>query len=156
MTASQRRRLIAGQDRSRGQALVEFSLTIVVFLVLLMAIVDLGRGIYMYNGVAEAAREIARVTSVHPGTTLGNSAETQAVIDTQMALIPALQDPTFECVDIENAAITGVCRAGDRVKVTITAPYSPVTPVMSLSGTWTMSSTSSVQLSVENILAPAP
>ena len=139
---------------TRGQALVEFSITIVVFLVLMMAIVDLGRGIYMYNGVAEAAREIARVTSVHPGSPLGDSAETQGVIDTQMALIPSLQAPTFECVDIEDTAVTGVCRAGDRVKVTITAPYTPVTPVLGLTGTWTMSSTSSVQLSVENILEP--
>ena len=30
-----------------------------------MGIVDLGRGIYMYNGVNHAARELARVTSVH-------------------------------------------------------------------------------------------
>ena len=75
-------------DRERGQALVEFSLTIVIFLVLMMAIVDLGRGIYMFNGVAQAAREVARVTSVHPGTGFGNSAETAAVVGTQKKLIP--------------------------------------------------------------------
>ena len=139
--------------RTGGQALVEFSLTIVVFLVLLMAIVDLGRGIYMYNGVAEAAREIARVTSVHPEFPLGSSADTQDVIATQKALIPSLQDPTIECVSILDVPVDDdeVCHVGDRVRVTITAPYSPVTPVLSLTGTWTMSSTSSAQLSVEEV-----
>ena len=50
----------------RGQALVEFALVIIVFLVILMGIVDFGMAIYKFNGVSQAAREIARVTSVHP------------------------------------------------------------------------------------------
>ena len=52
---------------SRGQSLVEFSLVVVPFVFIMMGIFDLGRGIYMMNGTAEAAREIARVTSVHSG-----------------------------------------------------------------------------------------
>ena len=59
----------------RGQALVEFSLAVTVFLLLMMAIVDFGRGIYMYNGVSQAAREVARTTSVHPGSPLGSSTD---------------------------------------------------------------------------------
>lgn len=134
-------------DRSRGQALVEFSLAIIVFLVLLMGVFDLGRGIYMYNGVSQAAREIARVTSVHPGSPLGDSTQTAAVVATQQGLIPALGDPTFECVDIDDTPVTGTCRGGMRVKVTIVAPYSPVTPLLGLVGTWDMSSTSAVSIS---------
>ena len=138
-------------ERERGQALVEFSLTIVIFLVLLMAIVDLGRGIYMFNGVSEAAREIARVTSVHQGSAFGNSAQTAAVVNTQKSLIPNLGDPTFECVDMTDTAVPldlGKCPAneGNRVKVTIVAPYGPVTPLMRLIGTWNMSSTSSLEI----------
>lgn len=137
--------------REHGQALVEFSMTLIIFLVLMMAIVDLGRGIYMFNGVSQAAREIARTTSVHPGTTFGNSAETAAVVGTQKNLIPNLGNPTFACVDIDDTAIAlvgGKCPAGKgyRVKVTVTAPYTPVTPVLGLVGTWNMSSTSSVQM----------
>jgi Flp pilus assembly protein TadG len=64
--------LIARRDskRRRGQALVEFSLILIPFLFLLMGVVDLGRGIATYNGVAEAAREIARTTSLHRGSPL--------------------------------------------------------------------------------------
>jgi Flp pilus assembly protein TadG len=135
----------------RGQALVEFSLVLIVFLVLLMAIFDLGRGIYMFNGVSQAAREIARVTSVHQGTSLGNSSETAAVINTQQGLIPSLGNPTFSCVDIDDSNVAledGRCPSskGYRVKVTIAAPYGPVTPVLGLAGTWNMSSTSSMEI----------
>ncbi len=130
----------------RGQALVEFSLAVTIFLVLIMAIVDLGRGIYQFNGVSEAAREIARVTSVHPGSTLGTSAETAAVVQTQRQLIPSLGIPTFTCVDIAGAAVAGTCRPGDVVRVQISAPWSAVTPLLGLAGTWTLSSHSSMQI----------
>jgi hypothetical protein len=132
--------------RERGQAVVEFALAITVFLVILMGIVDLGRGIYMYNGVSQAAREIARVTSVHPGTALGNSPETAEVIAIQKRLIPNLQDPTFSCVDIDGSAIATSCVAGNQVRVVIVAPYSPITPLLGLTGTWDLQSTSSVAI----------
>jgi hypothetical protein len=133
--------------RPRGQALVEFSLAIVIFLVLIMGIFDLGRGIYMYNGVSQASREIARATSVHPGTPFGTSAQTIAVLNTQKGLIPNLQNPTFACVDIDDSAMALVAgKCGGRVKVSISAPYSPITPILGLIGTWNMQSTSSMDL----------
>jgi Flp pilus assembly protein TadG len=136
------------RPRSRGQALVEFSLVLIVFLTIIMGIVDLGRGIYMFNGVSEAARELARATSVHAGAPLGTSAETAAVLGTQKKLVPALGSPAFSCVDIDDSpapVAAGTCENPYRVKVTITAPYRPVTPLVSLLS-WTMSSTSSVQI----------
>ena len=132
---------------SRGQALVEFSLTVLIFLVLLMGIFDFGRAIYMYNGVAEAAREIARVTSVHPGATLGGSAETLAVVATQKGLIPNLGNPTFACKNIDNSAVGTQCLPPDHsVKVTISAVYTPVTPVLSFLGDITVSSSSTAKV----------
>ena len=61
-------------SRSDGQALVEFSLAVIPFLILLMGVFDLGRGIYMMNGTSEAAREINRVTIVHLTTAPAPSA----------------------------------------------------------------------------------
>ena len=133
---------------SRGQALVEFSLTVTIFLVLLMGIFDFGRAIFMYNGVAQAAREIARVTSVHPGATLGGSPETAAVVATQKGMIPNLKNPTYACVDIDNTAESAVdCGPPDKaVKVTISAVYTPVTPLLSFLGDITLSSSSSAKM----------
>jgi len=137
----------ARRHRSRGQALVEFALALPIFLMLLMGVFDLARGIYMFNGVSQAAREIARVTSVYPGSPLGSSAQTAAVLATQKGLIPSLGNPTFSCVDIDGSASTfASCVAGQQVKVVIVAPYSPVTPLLGLIGTWDMKSTSAVSI----------
>jgi hypothetical protein len=136
----------SGRERSRGQALVEFSLAILVFIVLLMAVFDLGRGIYMYNGVAQAARELARATSVHPGIVLGQSVESQGVLATQRGLIPSLGTPTYQCLDIAgNAVAHDPCRSGDFVHVTTTAIYDPVT-MLGLAGSVTLTSTSSLEI----------
>lgn len=136
---------------ARGQALVEFSLAIIVFLLLMMGIVDFGRAIYQYNGVAQAAREIARVTASHEGvdftTPGGRSAETNAVIATQRNLIPSLQDPVITCMEIDGSVISGHCQQGKWINVYINAPYSPVTPLLGLTGTWNLfSASTSVQL----------
>jgi hypothetical protein len=100
--------MIGRRDRAGGQALVEFAIAVTVFLMLVMAIVDFGRAIYQFNGVAQAAREVARVTSVHPGsdfrTSTGLSTETQTVVGIQQGLVPALSAPTFECVGIDGGA----------------------------------------------------
>src|SRR5215212_6332693 len=121
---------------SRGQALVEFSLALIPFLLILMGIADLGRGIYMSNGVNEAAREIARTTAVHlcgSPCTVGNSAETTATLNTQKNLVPGLSSPsssvTYECIFVNDDAAT--CISGNYIKVTVSVPYSALTPLLS-------------------------
>jgi Flp pilus assembly protein TadG len=135
-----------GVAREDGQALVEFALTVVIFLTMLIAIFDLGRGIYMYNGLSQAAREIARVTSVHPGTTLGGSAETTAVVATQKTLVPGLSNPTFACFDIDATAVTGSCEPGHSVRVSVSATFQPITPLLSFLGNANMSSSSAIKI----------
>lgn len=143
--------MTAARHREGGQALVEFSLSILIFLVLLMGVVDFGRAIYQYNGVSQAAREIARVTAAHPGADFrvdgGRSAETRAVIATQKGLIPDLRDPIIKCVDIAGTEKLSECIEGDWIQVRINAPYTPITPILGLAGTWDFfSSSTSVQL----------
>ncbi len=126
----------------RGQALVEFSLSIMVFIVMLMGIFDVGRAIFMYNGVSEAAREIARRAAVWPyeglasTTELGSSTHVRDTIDTQLNMVPGMDDlsagsPDFECVDISgNVSSNSVCGQGDfrdYVRVTVSATYQPIT-----------------------------
>jgi hypothetical protein len=116
---------------------------------MIMGVFDFGRGIYMYNGVSQAAREIARVTSVHPGTdpTVKATWSQQMldVVNTQKKLIPNLGDPTIQCLQID-AVTPAPCLPGNYVQVTIVAPYRPVTPLLGLIGTWNMKSVSFVQI----------
>lgn len=130
--------------RDSGQALVEFSLAIIVFIVMLLGLFDLGRGVYMYNGVSEAAREIARRTIVHPGIVLGTTAESQTALDTQKALVPGLTNPVYTCVDVAGTPVAHVpCQTGDYVRVTISAPFSPLSPI-GIAGPITLSSSASM------------
>ena len=137
------------RSAKRGQALVEFSLAVIPFLILLMAIFDLGRGIYMMNGTSEAAREISRVTIVHPDDGSGNlgfSADTTAVIATQRNLIPGLAiNPATDitCVDEFDQPVVGQCLPKIHfIKVHVTAPFEPITPLVSAFGSHTFESTS--------------
>jgi hypothetical protein len=145
------RRVFRRADDERGQALVEFSLAIVIFLVLMMGIVDFGRAIYQYNGVAQAAREIARATATHAGsdftTDAGQSLETKQVIATQKGLVPSLEDPTITCVDIDGEVITSGCLPGKWIRVEIASNFTPITPLLGLVGNWRLfSSSTSIQL----------
>jgi Flp pilus assembly protein TadG len=56
--------------RRQGQALVEFALVIPIFLLLLMAVFDLGRAVFAYNSVTNAAREGARLAIVNQSAVL--------------------------------------------------------------------------------------
>jgi Flp pilus assembly protein TadG len=156
MTTFRRSRAPQAEHR-RGQALVEFSLILVPFLLMLMGILDLGRGIYMNNGVSQAAREIARTTAVHlcdtGSCTLGNSPETQSTIDTQKGLIPGLGSAassiTFQCTDVNDVPAppsTFVCKSDYFVKVTVSVPFSVLTPILSMVAPSTLQSTAHVQV----------
>ena len=138
--------------RSDGQALVEFSLAFIVFSMLVFGIVNFGRAIYQFNAVSQAAREIARVTSVHPGTNFttpaGRSPETNAVIDVQRKLVPGLvvAPDAIKCVD-SAGVVNATCNfSEDSVSVVVTAPFNAVTPPMSAWSAWEMKGSSSVQI----------
>ena len=142
-------------DRHRGQALVEFSLALIPFLLILLGIADLGRGIYTSNGVSEAAREIARTTAVHlcasglncTAGTLGSSAETTSTINVQKRLVPGLAGPSSSIVytctnNVE--VVQARCDPGTFLEVTVTVPYSTLTPLLSMVAPTSLSATAHV------------
>jgi Flp pilus assembly protein TadG len=51
--------------RRKGQALVEFALLLPIFVLILFGVFDLGRAVFAYNTVANAARQGARVAAVN-------------------------------------------------------------------------------------------
>ena len=144
---------IRRRDRTTGQALVEFSLVLIPFMILLMAVFDLGRAIYMMNTTAEAAREIARVTSVHPWNStknLGTSPETTAVIGTQRNLLPGMNftpNTDIVCVDINDTVMadTQCSLTGSFVRVRMRSTFSPITPLVAMFGSHTLEAYSRVE-----------
>ncbi len=146
----------AARDTARGQTLTEFALALIPFLFLMMGVVDLGRGIYTNNGVAQAAREIARAAAVHqcvgPCTSATWSAQTLAAVNTQKGLVPGLATSgiTIDCVDVSNTTVTvdpgSFCPPGDFVRVRTSVTFRLVTPLLPIPNPFTVTSTAHIQV----------
>ena len=130
----------------RGQGLVEFALGITVFLTLFIALVDLARAAFLFNGVSDAAREIARVTSVHPGATLGTSAESAATVVNERGLVPGLTVTSYTCIDLAGATVTGTCQPGNWVRVSVRTSFNAIMPLFSAFGPVTFTTSSSAKI----------
>lgn len=64
MTAQRLRR----RSRNSGQALLETAMSMTAFLMLVLAIINMGSAVYAYNWVSYSAREATRYASVHGST----------------------------------------------------------------------------------------
>ncbi len=57
--------------RQKGQSLVEFALVLPILLIIISGIVDLGRAMFLWSNLSNAAREGSRYGAANPGDTLG-------------------------------------------------------------------------------------
>jgi Flp pilus assembly protein TadG len=60
-----KRFLIPRRRRERGQAMVEFAVTGIVFCIIVFGAVDVGRAVWNYNTLSESVREGGRYAIVH-------------------------------------------------------------------------------------------
>ena len=114
------------RDTDAGQALVEFSLVLPFFLVLLFALVDFGRGFYSWLLVTNAAREGARAGAVQLDS---------AGIDTQIRASICKTYPTNCSLDTTKMTVTKTNVQGTRgteMSVDIVYTFQFVTPIGSL------------------------
>jgi len=96
------------QNGQRGQSLVEFALSSVVLLLLVGGLVDIGRAIYITEGLSSAAREGARhgawFDAPHQNSPYLYDAQIKAVVDQELAAssLPAsvLKNPTTTCPSV--------------------------------------------------------
>src|SRR3990172_10235047 len=131
------------KNGEKGQALVEFTLLVPIFLLLLFAIIDFGMGFYSWISVTNGAREGAR---------LGAVLATQTDIEDRVYQTVNLPDEaTKMTVTVTNAQ----GQPGESVVVEVDYDYDLITPlagiVSFLSGnvigpTLTFSSTSEMRL----------
>jgi len=111
--------------RSKGQSLVEFALLLPVFALAVVVVFDLGRAIYYYSAIYNAAREGARYGAVHPDDVTGmRNTTVNNAFGLGMTLANVTAGPgTPETIDgFPNPT----------VKVTILYSFTPATPLLSL------------------------
>jgi Flp pilus assembly protein TadG len=122
-------------DRSRGQGLVEFALVFPLFILLVMAIVDLGLSVFAYNSITNAAREGARLAIVNQDVTkVTTRAKAQAsvarsqtvTVSYYQAAADGTPDTTKTCPVTGSTYIAAGCLA----VVTFQGSYAPITPVI--------------------------
>jgi len=110
--------MISSRRRTRGQALVEFALILPLLLILLMAVIDVGRLVFAYNSVSNAAREAGRTAIVNQtAVTIREKAAQQAAMlglpTTDPGGCPADGGPTTAnsgtCFAFLNGAGTAPC-----------------------------------------------
>jgi hypothetical protein len=117
-------------SRRRGQALVEFALVIPIFLLVLVAIFDLGRAVFAYNTLTNAAREGARTAIVnqYKPTIVARAKQSTAIVE--------LNDPSVQ-VDFyqvnadgtpDTSAQCALIAVGCLAVVSFEATYQPITP----------------------------
>jgi Flp pilus assembly protein TadG len=68
-------------DPHGGQSLVEFALVIPIIVLLIVAFVEIGRAVFAYNTIANAARQGARVAAVNQLPDLTDCDETRPIED---------------------------------------------------------------------------
>ena len=126
----------------RGQGLAEFALIFPVMMLVILGLFDLGRAIYAFNTIADAARTASRVIIVDQTQVDGiYLAQTQGA---QQAVALGL-DPSAITISFEAYDLSGPCTTlaiGCIADVTVPYNFSAVTPIISsIVGTFTMSST---------------
>lgn len=117
--------------RTRGQSLVEFALVIPIFLMMLFAVIDMGRLVYINNALAQGAREGARWGSVQDRSL---SAAGRTAVESQAAnSLAAVPNPVVRvtCIDGVTAAEDAtICGKGDVLVVKISSQVTMFTPIL--------------------------
>lgn len=117
---------------SRGQSLVEFALIVLPLVIILVGLLDVGRAIFAYNTVANAAREAARVAIVNQNA---DDVEAAAVANGS-AIGLTTGDVVF------TSCGTQYCQ----ISVTVNWDFNPVTPLIGDAFNPVISSTASMPI----------
>lgn len=127
---AQRRRL--GRDR-RGQSLVEFTLVVPLFLLLVAGMVDFGLGLYSNITVINAAREGARLSVTAPGDASAVEARVRAMAsglnDADMTVTTTCQRPDPAPATTWKACSGTLWAPGDAVVVRVDYVYHMIWPL---------------------------
>ena len=135
-------------SREKGQSLVEFAFGVVVLVILVAGIFDLGRALFTYMAMRDAAQEGALWASVNANTSNLSTAVENRVLNASDT-ISSLQSDLVISVNINSQAC-----GGNAVTVHVSYPNYPLT--MPFMGAIIGSQTVPIHASVtDTILRPA-
>jgi Flp pilus assembly protein TadG len=124
------RRLIRNREDTSGQTLVEFALIVPIFILMMVGIFDVGRAIYTYSTINNAAHEAVRLAIVDQNATdVQDRAVSQAV---GVGVAPG--DVTVRWLDADYADLAPcnvTPRYGCTVEVTVRYAFTAATPMIS-------------------------
>jgi Flp pilus assembly protein TadG len=125
--------------REHGQSLVEFALVLPILVLLMFGIFDLGRAVYAFNTISNAARSAVRVAIVDQNTSIvKDRAIKQAVA---LGLQATDVDVTFRRPASTDLCVTPIAIACE-VEVVTRYRYTAATPIIgNLVGTIDMTAT---------------
>jgi Flp pilus assembly protein TadG len=123
------------QRRSPGQALVEFAIVLPIMLVLAAVAIDAGRLFFAYVTIESAAKEGALYGATRPQCDVA-STDCPDPSNVAWHLSQDLSGLTstsrqIECIDAASGLSKSVssCGSGDTYRVSVSYPFSPITPV---------------------------
>jgi Flp pilus assembly protein TadG len=166
MSGVTRRSSRQAHRRTRGQSLVEFALVFPIIILLILAFAEIGRAVYAFNTIANAARQAARVAAVNQLADVTECDESRPIEDpyephwsmrgcalvagktigiTTSNVTVAYTAPPDTTLDCDPTLHVGCIAA-----VTVTYNFTLTTPFVSkLIGPFTMSQTS--QMPIERV-----
>ncbi len=150
--------------KQAGQGLVEFALVFPMIAFLIFAVIDIGRAVYAYNTITNAARQGARVAAVNQVTTSNTTCQEAKPVEDPLNpewSIKACAAAAGVGLGVTTSAVTvgysvpsgstiscsPTLNVGCLATVTVTYAWSPITPIAgTLIGAITMSSTSQIPI----------
>ena len=141
------------RKRRRGQSLVEFAMIMPIILIVILGLLDLGRAVFSYNTLSQAARSGSRVAMVDQNPARVRTKAIAAAAS--LGLATSNVDVCFKRADSGQtscASSADDCPESTRVIgclaiVRAHLPYAPMTPILSIF----MSSISLSSTSIEPI-----
>ncbi len=133
------------ENNEKGQSLVEFAFSLVFLLILLAGIADLGRALFTYLALRDAAQEGALYASLNP-------TQTSAIKDRVYNASDHVRDLSSEL--IITVSLDGAACAGNGVTVKVTHTNFPIT--MPFLGTFLGSQRIKISASVSDTILTPP
>ncbi|HLE59058.1 MAG TPA: TadE family protein [Candidatus Limnocylindria bacterium] len=123
----------------RGQTAVEFALILPLFILLLLGIFDLGRAVYAFNTISNAAREGVRLGIVDQNVTRVQDRAVQHAVS--LAAVPGDVDVAFLSADLSSTCPSPIA-IGCVAQITVHYSFTAATPIIgNLVGVIDMAST---------------